>query len=57
MNVKYIGKDTKKSEKGKVHVSDGKNTGCGAKIDDNPQDWVYTIEKVTCDKNGCKNTL
>ena len=55
MNVKYVGNDTKKSENGKIHVKDGNHTGCGARIDDNPQDWVSTFEKVTCEKNGCKN--
>lgn len=54
MNIKYIGNDTKKSEKGKVHIRDDNFTACGARIDDNPQDWVSTNEKVTCEKNGCK---
>ena len=55
MNIKYIGSDTKVSEKGKVHVRKGNYTGCGARIDDNPQDWVSTLERVTCKKNGCCN--
>ncbi|MEG0961218.1 MAG: hypothetical protein RSD51_03220 [Malacoplasma sp.] len=55
MNIKYTGNDTKKSEKGKVHVKDGDYTGCGARIDDNRQDWVDTSDKVNCDKKGCKN--
>lgn len=55
VNIKYIGSDTKKSEKGKIHLKNGNSTGCGAKVDDNPQDWVTTSEKVTCDINGCKN--
>jgi len=54
MNVKYIGNDTKTSEKGKIHVKDSNKTGCGARIDDNPQDWESTNQSVTCDKNGCK---
>ena len=54
-NIKYIGNDTKISEKGKVHVKkDSIFTGCGAKHNDNPEDWVETTEKVTCEKNGCK---
>lgn len=55
VNIKYISNDTKKSEKGKVHLKNGNCTGCGARIDDNPQDWVSTTEAITCDKNGCKN--
>ena len=55
-NLKYIGNDTKISEKGKVHIKkDSKYTGCGAIHNDNPKDWVETSEKVTCEKNGCKN--
>jgi hydrogenase maturation factor len=55
VNIKYIGKDTKKSEYGKIHLKKGNFTGCGARIDDNPQDWEPTDESITCDKNGCKN--
>ena len=55
MNIKYIGKDTTKSENGKIHVRKGNHTGCGARIDDNPEDWTDTGEAVTCEKNGCKN--
>lgn len=53
MNIKYIGSDTRVSEHGKVHVRKGNCTGCGARIDDNPQDWVPTSQPVTCKKNGC----
>ncbi len=55
MNIKYIGNDTKKSENGEVHIQKGNYTGCGKRIDDNPQDWVSTNQAVTCKKNGCKN--
>lgn len=55
LNIKYIGNDTKISEKGKIHIKNGDYTGCGAKIVDNPNDWVLTTEEVTCNKNGCKN--
>ena len=55
VNIKYIGKDTAKSENGKIHVRNGNYTGCGARIDDNPEDWADTGEAVTCEKNGCKN--
>lgn len=54
MNIKYIGNDTSKSEKGKIHIKNGNYTGCGARIDDNPKDWVETSQAVTCEKNGCK---
>jgi len=54
-NLKYIGSDTKVSEKGKVHSKkDSRQTGCGAIYNDNPKDWVETSESVTCEKNGCK---
>lgn len=53
-NVKYVGNDTKKLEKGKIHSKNGDYTGCKARIDDNPQEWVKTTSAVTCNKNGCK---
>ena len=52
--IKYVGNDTKELQKGKVHVKDGNSTRCGAKINDNPQDWVSTTESITCQKRGCK---
>lgn len=55
-NIKYIGNDTSKSEKGKIHVKKGNYTGCGARIDDNPEDWVATTSAVNCEKNGCKQS-
>lgn len=56
MNIKYIGKDTAKLKHGKIHkIMNSSKTGCGAVYSDNPQDWRYTDEPVTCDKNGCKN--
>lgn len=55
MNIKYVGDDTKKSECGKIHKMDGSTkTACGARIDDNPEDWIKTNSPVTCNKNGCK---
>lgn len=54
LNIKYIGNDTSKSEKGKIHVRKGNYTACGARIDDNPQDWEQTSQAVTCEKNGCR---
>lgn len=53
-NIKYIGNDTTKLIKGKIHVKEGNKTGCGAIIDDNPGDWISTNNPVTCEKNGCK---
>lgn len=56
MNIKYIGKDTATLKHGKVHkIESAGKTGCGAVYSDNPQDWEYTDEPITCDKNGCKN--
>lgn len=56
VNIKYIGKNTAKLEHGKVHkIENLSKTGCGAVYSDNPQDWQYTNEPVTCNKNGCKN--
>lgn len=42
-NIQYIGNDTSKSERGKVHKNEGNFTGCGAKISDNRKDWVTTV--------------
>ena len=53
-NIKYIGNDTAKLKKGKIHSKNGNYTGCGARIDDNRQDLFTTTNAVTCDKNGCK---
>ncbi|WP_194841542.1 hypothetical protein [Sporosarcina obsidiansis] len=54
MNIKYIGRDSTKLVRGKIHVKKGKYTACGARIDDNREDWVDTAERVTCEKRGCK---
>lgn len=53
-NIKYIGNDTKRSEKGKIHKNNGNTTGCGARIDDNWEDWRLTSSSITCEKRGCK---
>lgn len=53
-NIKYVGNDTKKSENGKIHRKEGNYTDCGARIDDNPQDWQSTTSSITCEKKGCK---
>lgn len=54
MNIKYIGNDSKKSERGKIHIKNGNYTACGARIDDNQEDWETTGQSVTCEKRGCK---
>ncbi|WP_323787910.1 hypothetical protein [Psychroserpens sp.] len=33
----------------------GTNTGCGTDTKDNSHHWVNTYERITCNKNGCKN--
>ena len=33
----------------------GGRTGCGVDTGANPTHWVSTSDKITCDKNGCKN--
>jgi len=33
----------------------GGKTGCGINTTDHPSHWVDTHQKITCDKNGCKN--
>lgn len=49
MAVKY-------RESGIVHQGNkGGETGCGFDTKDNLQDWVTSHERITCDKDGCKN--
>ena len=33
----------------------GGTTGCGFDTRVNPTHWVSTNQRITCDKNGCKN--
>jgi len=41
---------------GKVHKgTKGGMTGCGFNTNDNPSHWDNTGERITCDKDGCKN--
>jgi hypothetical protein len=41
---------------GEVHSgAKGGHTGCGFDTRSHPSHWVDTHEKITCDKNGCKN--
>jgi hypothetical protein len=35
--------------------SKGGKTGCGTDTKEHGDHWVTTSERVTCDKNGCKN--
>lgn len=41
---------------GEVHLgTKGGITGCGFNTNDQPSHWVTTRDKITCNKNGCKN--
>lgn len=41
---------------GIVHSgSKGGKTGCGCNTRENADHWVQSHERITCDKNGCKN--
>jgi len=41
---------------GEVHQgSKGGTTGCGVDTTKHADHWVNSSEKITCDKNGCKN--
>jgi len=33
----------------------GGTTGCGFDTSENPSHWVQSSDKITCDKNGCKD--
>lgn len=33
----------------------GVNTGCGFNTKDNPGHWIPSSQKITGDKNGCRN--
>jgi len=33
----------------------GGETGCGFDTNENPSHWVPSSDRITCDKNGCKN--
>lgn len=33
----------------------GGRTGCGFDTNVKPDHWVNTSERISCDKNGCKN--
>lgn len=49
MTVKHI-------PTGVVHSGQkGTNTGCGTDTKDHSNHWVNTSERITCNKNGCKN--
>ncbi|SMG13754.1 hypothetical protein SAMN05661096_00626 [Marivirga sericea] len=30
-------------------------TGCSTSIKEYPSQWVYTRNKITCEKSGCRN--
>ena len=41
---------------GIVHQgSKGGKTGCGTNTKDHSDHWVQSSQRITCDKNGCKN--
>ena len=41
---------------GEVHQgTKGGATGCGVDTTKNADHWVSSSERITCDKNGCKN--
>jgi hypothetical protein len=41
---------------GVVHSGNkGGTTGCGTSTRDSPSHWVNSHDKITCNKNGCKN--
>lgn len=41
---------------GIVHQgSKGGTTGCGTNTNDHRDHWVSSSQKITCNKNGCKN--
>ena len=41
---------------GEVHSgSKGGKTGCGFNTREHPEHWVASSERITCDKNGCRN--
>ncbi len=41
---------------GEVHSgSNGGTTGCGINTRNHPSHWVNSHDRITCDKNGCKN--
>jgi hypothetical protein len=44
----------KNTDTGEVHKgAKGSKTGCG--FDTTGDNWVNSSEKITCDKDGCKN--
>ena len=48
MNIKF-------KESGIVHKNEDPKTGCGFDFRDNKEDWSFTNNKITCNKDGCKN--
>lgn len=41
---------------GVVHQGNkGGTTGCGYNTKDHPSHWVDSHDRITCDKNGCRN--
>ncbi|MFC4739034.1 hypothetical protein ACFO3U_03415 [Flavobacterium ponti] len=41
---------------GEIHKGiKGNKTGCGFDTTEHPDHWEASNQKITCDKNGCKN--
>ncbi len=46
----------KNIESNEVHKGyKGGYTGCGVNTNENPKHWGMSLQRITCDKNGCKN--
>ncbi|CAM1354721.1 hypothetical protein [Tenacibaculum halocynthiae] len=46
----------KHSPTNEIHKgSKGGTTGCGFDTTEHPEHWKSTNERLTCNKNGCKN--
>jgi hypothetical protein len=55
-NLKGVIMAVKHNPTGVVHQGNkGETTGCGYDTKDNSSHWVQSSQKITCDKNGCKN--
>ncbi len=45
----------KNTESEEIHIGyKGGTTGCGFDTTENPNHWINTTKKITCDKDGCK---
>lgn len=54
--LKEFNMAVKHTPTGEVHKgTKGGHTGCGVDTKKHPDHWVSSSQKITCDKNGCKN--